>query len=78
MTSPRTVLIDSINLSVDGGELIAIVGEVGSGKSSLLAAVMGEMIKIEGDVNVSVCSGACVHGAHINTHVTKKIIDFKL
>ena len=48
------LLCASIELSVDGGELIAIVGEVGSGKSSLMAAVMGEMIKIEGDVNVSV------------------------
>ena len=75
MTSLRKVLIDSINLSVDGGELIAIVGEVGSGKSSLLAAVMGEMIKIDGDVNVSVCSGACVP---ISTHVTnRRNIGFK-
>lgn len=34
------------------GSLVAIVGEVGSGKSSLLSAALGEMLKLEGSVNV--------------------------
>ena len=42
----------SINLSVPKGGLVAVVGEVGSGKSSLLSAALGEMIKLEGSVNV--------------------------
>ena len=42
----------SINLSVPRGGLVAVVGEVASGKSSLLSAVLGEMIKLEGSVNV--------------------------
>lgn len=34
------------------GELLAVVGRVGSGKSSLLSAILGEMTKIEGSVTV--------------------------
>ncbi len=33
--------------------MIAIVGQVGSGKSSLLSALLGDMIKTEGKVNVN-------------------------
>ena len=36
------------------GELIAVVGPVGSGKSSLLAACLGEMETVTGDVNLNV------------------------
>ena len=33
---------------------MAVVGQVGSGKSSLLAAMLGEMEKLNGKVNVQV------------------------
>ena len=36
-------ILKDINLSLPAGKLIAIVGEVGSGKSSLLSAILGEM-----------------------------------
>ena len=36
------------------GELIAVVGQVGSGKSSLMSAIMGEMICLKGSVTVKV------------------------
>lgn len=42
----------SINMQVPKGNLIAVVGTVGSGKSSLVSAILGEMEKIEGTVNV--------------------------
>ncbi|CAD5115099.1 DgyrCDS4110 [Dimorphilus gyrociliatus] len=45
-------ILKNINLKVDDGKLIAVVGQVGSGKSSLISAVLGEMIKLEGKVNV--------------------------
>lgn len=32
-----------INLDIKTGELLIVVGEVGSGKSSLLAAILGEL-----------------------------------
>ena len=40
----------SIDLSVKGGELVAIVGPVGAGKSSLISALLGEMDKLNGQV----------------------------
>ena len=44
----------SINISVPSGRLIAMVGQVGCGKSSLLSAILGEMQKQEGQVIVNV------------------------
>ncbi|XP_060602679.1 multidrug resistance-associated protein 1-like isoform X1 [Ruditapes philippinarum] len=41
-----------INLNVSEGELIAVVGQVGSGKTSLLSAMLGEMEKIHGHVTL--------------------------
>ncbi|CAL2236948.1 unnamed protein product [Prunus armeniaca] len=41
-----------INLNVNKGELTAIVGTVGSGKSSLLASILGEMHKLSRKVRV--------------------------
>jgi ABC-type multidrug transport system fused ATPase/permease subunit len=45
--------ISSINLQIHQGSLVAIVGMVGSGKSSILAALLGEMIKVNGRVRIS-------------------------
>ncbi|KAF7804851.1 ABC transporter C family member 4 [Senna tora] len=44
--------LKSINLEIKKGDLTAIVGTVGSGKSSLLASVLGEMHKVSGKVRV--------------------------
>ncbi|WAQ99709.1 MRP1-like protein [Mya arenaria] len=45
--------LKDINLDIEAGGLIAVVGQVGSGKSSLISALLGEMEKINGDVNVN-------------------------
>lgn len=45
-------LVD-INMSIQPGELVAIVGTVGSGKSSLLSALLGEMRHQSGKVHVA-------------------------
>ena len=46
--------ICSINLDVPDGQLVAVVGQVGAGKSSLVSAFLGEMEKIQGRVTVKV------------------------
>lgn len=41
-------------MMVTEGALVAVVGTVGSGKSSLINAFLGEMDKVSGYVNVKV------------------------
>ncbi|XP_055643285.1 multidrug resistance-associated protein 1 isoform X8 [Toxorhynchites rutilus septentrionalis] len=43
--------LKNINMKVAKNDLVAIVGTVGSGKSSLLSAFLGEMDKVSGRVN---------------------------
>ncbi|KAG8445986.1 hypothetical protein GDO86_013747 [Hymenochirus boettgeri] len=45
-------VLQNINLLIPTGSLVAIVGQVGCGKSSLVSALLGEMEKIEGEVSV--------------------------
>ena len=49
-----TTSLFSINVTVPRGKLVAIVGAVGSGKSSLVSAMLGEMDKMEGEVYLDV------------------------
>lgn len=44
-------VLKNINLQVEKGKCVAVVGTVGSGKSSLVSALLGEMDKISGRVN---------------------------
>ncbi|XP_046577436.1 multidrug resistance-associated protein 1-like isoform X2 [Haliotis rubra] len=44
--------LTNINLTVNEDQLVAIVGQVGSGKSSLVSAVLGEMNKVKGYVSL--------------------------
>lgn len=46
--------IFSIDVKVKDGSLVAVVGQVGAGKSSLLSAFLGEMDKLQGSVTVKV------------------------
>ncbi|KAI8806674.1 P-loop containing nucleoside triphosphate hydrolase protein [Cladochytrium replicatum] len=45
--------LKGVNLSVPKGALVAIVGPVGSGKSSLVNALIGEMRKVQGSMKFS-------------------------
>ena len=44
----------SINLSVPNDKLVAVVGNVGSGKSSLVSALLGDMEVLTGNTHVRV------------------------
>ena len=52
--------LHDVNLSIRRGSLTAIVGNVGSGKSSLLSAIIGEMMRVSGEV---FCNGSVAYCA---------------
>ncbi len=52
-TKGDTPILKNISLQVKKRKLVAIVGRVGSGKSSLLSAFLGDMEKLKGSVNVN-------------------------
>uniref|UniRef100_A0AAX7T614 ATP-binding cassette, sub-family C (CFTR/MRP), member 3 n=1 Tax=Astatotilapia calliptera TaxID=8154 RepID=A0AAX7T614_ASTCA len=45
-------VLHNINVMVPQGSLLAVVGHVGCGKSSLISALLGDMEKVEGEVSV--------------------------
>ena len=59
-TVPPTITLRVPSLRVRAGDLVVVVGDVGAGKSSLLAALLGEMVAIEGTVSVA---GAIAYAA---------------
>jgi len=53
------LLSHSLNLSVKPQQLVAVVGQVGAGKSSLIQALLGEMEKLDGHVMLKVICALC-------------------
>ncbi|XP_058646611.1 ATP-binding cassette sub-family C member 10 isoform X2 [Onychostoma macrolepis] len=49
---PLSFYLHALNLSIKRGSLVAVVGKVGCGKSSLLAAITGELTRSGGEVFV--------------------------
>ncbi|MEQ2257992.1 hypothetical protein XENORESO_000217, partial [Xenotaenia resolanae] len=45
-------LLKNVSLDIKAGRLVAVVGAVGSGKSSLMSALLGEMYSPKGFVNI--------------------------
>uniref|UniRef100_A0AAQ4P877 ATP-binding cassette, sub-family C (CFTR/MRP), member 3 n=1 Tax=Gasterosteus aculeatus aculeatus TaxID=481459 RepID=A0AAQ4P877_GASAC len=45
-------ILHNINVMVPQGSLLAVVGHVGCGKSSLISALLGEVEKLEGEVSI--------------------------
>ncbi|CAB4281457.1 unnamed protein product [Prunus armeniaca] len=67
-----------INLNVNKGELTAIVGIVGSGKSSLLALILGEMHKLSLKVRVCGTTAYVAQTSWIQNGTTEENILFGL
>ncbi|KAJ8688541.1 hypothetical protein QAD02_024336 [Eretmocerus hayati] len=51
-SSAERPTLNDISVQIRRGQLVAVVGSVGSGKSSLIAALLGEMDRLNGRVNV--------------------------
>lgn len=63
--SPGATTLEPFTQHFQQGELTAIVGSVGSGKSSVLNAISGEMYLVSGRVKVAVTVGKSVfRGPH--------------
>ncbi|KAA1470346.1 P-loop containing nucleoside triphosphate hydrolase protein [Dentipellis sp. KUC8613] len=43
-------ILEGVNMTVKKGELVGILGRVGAGKTSLLSAIIGEMLRVRGEV----------------------------
>ncbi|KAF0500214.1 ABC transporter [Gigaspora margarita] len=72
---PSRFQLSNINISIPHGKLVAIVGSVNSGKSSLLTSLIGEMKRINGEVlfggNVVYCpQTAWIQNATIKDNIT--------
>ena len=68
--------INGINLSIGRNELVAIIGGVGSGKSSLLGALAGDMRRTGGDVTLAGSRAFCPQYAWIQNATLKDNITF--
>ncbi|KAI8619281.1 P-loop containing nucleoside triphosphate hydrolase protein [Chytriomyces sp. MP71] len=67
--------LNHVQLRIPSGKLVAVVGKVGSGKSSLLNALVGEMSRVSGTVTFRGSVGYCQQQAWIqNTTVRENIL----
>ncbi|KAH7909505.1 ABC protein [Hygrophoropsis aurantiaca] len=68
--------VKNINLNVTRGQLVAVVGPVGSGKSSLLQGLIGEMRRVSGSVVMGGRVGYCPQTAWIQNATLRDNIIF--
>lgn len=71
----ETATLKNINMAVKRGNLTAVVGPVGCGKTSLISALLGEMEKVQGSVNVDgtiayVSQQAWIQNATLQDNIT--------
>ena len=74
----ETPTIKDVTLDVEKGKLVAVVGTVGSGKSSLVSSVLGELEKIEGRVVLDGSVAYVAQQAWIQNETLKNNILFNL
>ena len=75
LTQVQPFKLHDLELSIGRNELIAVIGGVGSGKSSLLAALAGDMRRTNGSVTMGATRAFCPQYAWIqNTSVKENIL----
>lgn len=68
--------LPSLNLTVGRDELVGVIGSVGSGKTSLLAALAGDMRKTSGSVTFGASRAFCPQYAWIQNATVRDNITF--
>jgi len=68
--------LQSMNFSIGRNELVAVIGSVGSGKSSLLAALAGDMRKTKGEMLIGTTRAFCPQYAWIQNATVRENILF--
>ncbi|CDR88146.1 related to ATP-binding cassette transporter protein [Sporisorium scitamineum] len=75
-TAETVAMLDALNLTIPRGALCAVVGGVGSGKSSLVSALAGEMRQTRGKVVLSSSTAVCAQTAWIQSTTIRNNIVF--
>ncbi|KAI9352822.1 P-loop containing nucleoside triphosphate hydrolase protein [Obelidium mucronatum] len=73
----RNVLVN-LNLKVEKGTFVAVVGQVGSGKSSLLSAILGDLEKSNGKISAQGSIAYCTQQPWIRTGTVEDNVTFGL
>lgn len=68
--------LNDINFEIGRNELVAVIGSVGSGKTSLLAALAGDMRRTDGEVVLGASRAFCPQYAWIQNSTVKDNILF--
>ncbi|KAG2145396.1 ABC protein [Suillus bovinus] len=68
--------VKNVTMAIPRGQLVAVVGPVGSGKSSLLQGLIGEMRKVSGHVSFGGRVGYCPQTAWIQNATLRDNITF--
>lgn len=76
LTEVEPFKVHDVSFSIGRNELVAIIGGVGSGKSSLLAALAGDMRKTSGDVTMGASRAFCPQYAWIQNATARENIVF--
>ena len=76
ITQVEPFKLQNMDFSVGRNELVAVIGGVGSGKSSLLAALAGDMRKTHGSVTMGATRAFCPQYAWIQNASVKENILF--
>ncbi|KAI5206406.1 ABC multidrug transporter-like protein [Aureobasidium subglaciale] len=74
--SERPFEIKGLSISIGRDELVAVIGSVGSGKTSILAALGGEMRRTAGEVTFGASRSYCPQYAWIQNATVKENITF--
>ncbi|KAE8150783.1 P-loop containing nucleoside triphosphate hydrolase protein [Aspergillus avenaceus] len=71
-----SMALQDISVSIKQGELVAVIGSVGSGKSALILALAGQMTKVRGTVTLGASRSICYQTPWIESGTVRDNILF--